>query len=407
MPNYDLLFQEVDKLNKDIVGWRRDFHQYPEIGFEEIRTSGIVADLLKKWGIEVETNVAKTGVVGLIHGEGRGNKTIALRADMDALPMQEKNDVVYKSKIDKAMHACGHDGHMAMLLGAAKILSMHREYINGDIKLLFQPAEEGPGTGGAYPMIQEGVLKDVDAIFGIHLSTAIPIGKIGINMGASMASTDVFKIKMIGKGGHAGSPHEAVDAISMGVRAYTEIQYMVSRHTDPLEPLVVSVGTFNGGFVNNVIAEECEISGTIRTYSEPLRKKVLNNIEHIAKHVAAISGGNYEFEIIPGLPPLINNLELAELAANAGRQVFGQDNVLILEKPSMGGEDFAYYLQKIHGAFLWLGARNEDKGLINSMHHPMFDFDEDALAFGSKMHIKLALDYLNKNNKGEIINDKR
>lgn len=393
-PNLDFLFQEVDEINEDIVKWRRDFHQYPEIGFEEERTSRIVANLLKDWGINVETNVGKTGVVGLIEGRGEGNKTIALRADMDALPMQEENDISYQSKVDGKMHSCGHDGHTAMLLGAAKILNKHREYINGNIKLLFQPAEEGPGTGGAYPMIEEGVLKDVDSIFGIHLSTAIPTGKLGINMGPSMASTDVFEITMIGKGGHAGSPHESVDAIAMGVRVFTEIQYMVSRQIDPMEPLVVSIGTFKSGFVSNVIAEKCEITGTIRTYSDNLRKKIISNISNIANHVANISGGNYEVNIIPGLPPLINDLNLAKLSVDVGQQILGQENVIILEKPSMGGEDYAYYLQKIPGAFMWLGARNESKGFVNSMHHPKFDFDEDALVLGSKMHIKLALDYL-------------
>ncbi len=388
------IFQEIDKGKKEIIKLRRDFHQYPETGFQENRTSEIVANLLKEWGIKVKTNIAKTGVVGIIEGNGKGNKTVALRADMDALPMQEENDIIYKSKIDGKMHACGHDGHTAMLLGAAKALSKYRKYIDGNIKLLFQPAEEGPGTGGAYPMIEEGVLEDVNAIFGIHISTAIPTGTLGINMGPSMASTDVFEITMTGKGGHAGSPHEAIDAIAMGVRVFTEIQYMVSRQIDPLEPLVVSIGTFKSGFVSNVIAEKCEITGTIRTYSDNLRKKVINNIKNIAKLVAEISGGSYEVNIIPGLPPLINDLQLAEFSANVGKQVLGENKVIILEKPSMGGEDFAYYLQKIPGAFMWLGARNESKGFINQMHHPKFNFDEDALTLGSKMYAKLALDYL-------------
>ncbi len=392
--HFQLLFQEIDKAKSEIIKLRRDFHQHPETGFQEERTSRIVANLLKEWGAEVKTNIGKTGVVGFIKGKGKGCKTVALRADMDALPIQEENDVSYKSKVDGKMHACGHDGHTAMLLGAAKVLSKHRECINGNIKLLFQPAEEGPGTGGAYPMIKEGVLNDVNAIFGIHLSTAIPTGKLGINMGPSMASTDVFEITIIGKGGHAGSPHESVDAIAMGVRVFTEIQYMVSRQTNPMEPLVVSIGTFKSGFVSNVIAEKCEITGTIRTYSDQLRKKVINNIKDIANHVARVSGGNCKVNIIPGLPPLINDLRLAQFSIDVGKQVLGENKVEILKKPSMGGEDFAYYLQKIPGAFMWLGARNESKGFVNQMHHPKFDFDEEALVLGSKMHIKLALDYL-------------
>lgn len=392
--DFDYLFKEVDKINKDLIRWRRDFHQHPEIGFEEYRTSKIIISLLDDWGISVEENLAKTGVVGLIKGTNSENKTIALRADMDALPMQEENDVPYKSKIDGKMHACGHDGHTAMLLGAAKVLSENREYINGNIKLIFQPAEEGPAPGGAYPMIQKGVLKDVDAIFGFHLSTSIPVGKLAINMGASMASTDLFEINIVGKGGHAGSPHEAIDAIAMGTKIFTEIQYMVSRELDPIEPIVVSVGTFKGGFVSNVIADKCVITGTIRTYSEDLRQKVIDKMKNICVNIANISGGTCELNIINGLPPLINDINLANFSKEMGQEVFGKDNCFVLDTPSMGGEDFAYYLQKIPGAFMWLGARNEKKGFTNFMHHPKFDFDEEALAFGSKMHIKLALEYL-------------
>lgn len=394
MADFDLLLKEIDEISKDIIKWRRDFHQHPEIGFELERTSLIVSNLLKDWGLKVETNVGKTGVIGLI--EGRGEKTVALRADMDALPMNEENDVPYKSIVNGKMHACGHDGHIAMLLGAAKVLSKHKELIKGNIKFIFQPAEEGPSPGGAKPMIDDGALKDVNAIFGIHISTDYTTGSLGINLGPSMASTDVFKIKIIGKGGHAGMPQKSVDAISMGARVITEIQYMVSRKMNPLDPIVVSIGTINGGFVSNVIAETCEISGTIRTYNNTLRKKIIDKIKNIVHHISEISGGTYEVNIIPGLPPLINDLEMGEFVVNESKDILGAKNVLILENPSMGGEDFAYYLQKIPGAFMWLGARNEKKGFINIMHHSKFDFDEDCLTLGSKMHIKLALSYLEK-----------
>lgn len=395
MIDYDLLFKEVEEIKEEIIKWRRDFHQHPEIGFELERTSSIVAKLLKDWGLKVETNVGKTGVVGTI--EGVCKKTVALRADMDALPMQEENDIAYKSKHAGKMHACGHDGHTAMLLGAAKILSMHKEMINGTIKFIFQPAEEGPSPGGAKPMIDDGALKDVDAIFGMHISTEYPVGSIGINIGPSMASTDVFEIKLAGKGGHAGMPHKAVDAISMASRVVTEIQYMVSRETNPLDPLVVSIGTIHGGYVSNVIAETCEITGTIRTFNEALRENIKGKIKSIVQHIAQISGGSFEVNIIPGLPPLINDMQMSQFAVDGIKSIIGKENVLILDNPSMGGEDFAYYLQEIPGAFMWIGGRNENKGLINVMHHPKFDFDEDCLVLGSKIHIKLALSYLEKN----------
>lgn len=391
----DTILKQVDDEKDEIIKWRRDFHKHPETGFDLTRTSSIVANLLKDWGIKVETGIGKSGVVGII--EGREGKTVALRADMDALPMKEENDVSYKSETDGKMHACGHDGHTAMLLGAAKVLSQNRDKINGKIKILFQPAEEGPAPGGALPMMNDGALNGVDAIFGMHLTTSQPIGKIGINMGASMASTDVFEIKLIGKGGHAGLPHKAVDAISMGARVVTEIQYMVSREMNPLEPLVVSIGTIHGGYVSNVIAESCEISGTIRTFSEDLRSLIISRIKNIVKHIAEISGGRYEINIIPGLPPLVNNIDMAQFAVNVVNNILGKENVIVQKNPSMGGEDFAYYLKEVPGAFFWIGGGNKNKGFTNMLHHPKFDFDEDALVLGSKIHTKLALDYLENN----------
>lgn len=395
LSDFNLIIKEVDEIRNDIIAWRRDLHQHPEVGFELERTSTIVANLLKSWGLKVETHIGKIGVVGLLEGEGE--KTVALRADMDALPVKEDNDVPYRSNIDGKMHACGHDGHTAMLLGAAKVLSNHKDLIKGNIKFIFQPAEEGPSPGGAKPMMDDGAIKDVSAIFGMHITTEYPTGSLGINLGPSMASTDVFEIKMIGKGGHAGLPHKSVDAISMGARVVTEIQYMVSREINPLEPIVVSIGTINGGFTSNVIAETCDITGTIRTYNNALRNEVINKIKNIVHHIAEISGGTYKVNIIPGLPPLINDLKMANFVLEAGKDIFGEGNVLTLDNPSMGGEDFAYYLQEIPGAFMWLGARNEEKGFTNVMHHPKFDFDEDCLSLGAKMHIGLALNYLNKN----------
>lgn len=387
------IIEYVNSLEAEIVDIRRDIHENPEVGFDLERTSGIVAQLIKSWGLKVETNIGKTGVVGTLEG-GKKGKTIALRADMDALPMEEENDVPYKSKNKGKMHACGHDGHTAMLLGAAKALSKSKDYIKGNIKFIFQPAEEGPELGGAKPMIDDGALDGVEAIFGLHISTLYPTGILGINMGPSMASTDVFEIKLIGKGGHAGMPHNSVDAIAMAARFINEVQYMVGRQIDPLEPLVVSIGTIHGGFVSNVIAETVEITGTIRTYSNEIRNTVITKIKSILDHITGLVKGSYEIKIIPGLPPLINDLEMAQFAEKVAMDVLGNENILILRKANMGGEDFAYYLEKVPGAFIWLGAGNKEKGLTHLMHNPKFDFDEKALVIGTKFLVKLAIDFL-------------
>lgn len=384
---------DIDSIKEEIISIRRDFHQHPELGFDVERTANKVSELLKSWGLEVQKEIGKTGVVGILKGKSPG-KTIAFRADMDALPIREENTFDYKSKYEGKMHACGHDGHTAILLGAAKVLSKHKPLFNGNIKFIFQPAEEGPTPGGAKPMIEDGALGDVDEIYGLHLTTAYDTGIIGLNSGSAMASTDIFNIELLGKGGHAGMPHESVDAILMATKLINEIQYLVSRQSDPLEPLVVSVGTINGGFASNVIAGKVQISGTIRTHSEKLREETMGKIENIAKYVSQSSGGDYRLDIERGLPPLINDDGKLEQARLAAEQIVGSKNTISLKKASMGGEDFAYYLQKIPGAFLWLGARNEAEGKTYLMHHPKFDFDEDALLIGTKFYIRLAFNLL-------------
>lgn len=387
-----MIYEDVEVIKEEMIRWRRDFHQYPEVGFDLGRTVEKVTELLHSWGIEVLTDERNTGVVGIIRGNGK--KTVALRADMDALPINEENEVVYKSKLENKMHACGHDGHTAMLLGAAKVLSENRDMIKGNIKFLFQPAEEGPDPGGAKPMIEEGALENVDGIFGMHLTTEYNTGTLGVKFGGAMASTDVFEITLIGKGGHAGSPHKAVDPIAMAAKVVTEIQYMVAREIDPLEPLVVSVGSIHGGRANNVIASNCKISGTIRTFNNQLRKDIQDKLKNILKNITNISGGDYELNIIDGLPPLINDDNMVEFCSNIGKKIVGEEKTILIKNPTMGAEDFAYYLQKIPGAYILLGARNEEKGFINMMHHPKFDFDEDSLVLGAKLHINLALSFL-------------
>lgn len=312
---------------------------------------------------------------------------------MDALLIQEENETCYKSVCNGKMHACGHDGHTAMLLGAAKALSKHKDIINGNIKFIFQPEEEGPNSG-AENMVADGVMDDVNAIFGLHLTTEYPTGTVTIKKGAAMASSDDFEIEMIGKGGHASMPHECIDAISMAVKVYTDIQFMVSREFNPLDAVIVSVGAFNSGSASNVIQGSAKLKGTIRTLSHEVRAKVKKRIIEIAKHVAEEAGGECKVNIIPGVPPLINDVKKASFAEETVEKVVTRENVILLDKPNMGSEDFAYYVEKAPGVMMMIGARNEEKGFVNLMHHPKFDFDEDALSIGTKLHIQLAIDYL-------------
>lgn len=385
------MLNEVDSIREEIISIRRQLHMYPEVRFDLERTYNLVKTKLQEYGVKIDESYGKSSLVGII--EGNGDKVIGLRADMDALDLQEENDISYKSRIDGKMHGCGHDGHTAMLLGAAKILAQHKEKINGTVKLIFQASEEGPYSGAQY-MVEDRVTDDLDAIFALHVTTAIPIGKVEINNERNMASSNVFEIELIGKGGHAGLPHMSVDAISMAARVVTEIQYMVSRNIDPLEPIVVSIGTLHSGYSSNVIPERAKLTGTIRSFSKELTNSVINKMENIAKHIAEISSGEYKFNIIPGLPALINDREMVEFSVKTCEKVLGSNNVLTTDIPHMGSEDFAYYAEKVPASFMFLGARNEEKNLVNLMHNPKFDFDEDALILGSKIFIQHVIDLL-------------
>lgn len=385
------MLNEVDDIREEIISIRRQLHMYPEVRFDLERTYNLVKTKLQEYGVKIDESYGKSSLVGII--EGNGDKVVGLRADMDALDLQEENNVSYKSRIDGKMHGCGHDGHTAMLLGVAKVLAQNKEKINGTVKLIFQASEEGPYSGAKY-MVEDGVTHDLDAIFALHVTTEIPIGKVEINNERNMASANVFEIELIGKGGHVGLPHMSVDAISMAVRVVNEIQYLVSRTIDPIEPIVVSVGTLHSGYASNVIPERAKLTGTIRSFSKELTGGVINRIENIVKHIAEISEGEYKFNIIPGLPALINDREMVEFSVETCGKVLGSDNVLITDTPHMGSEDFAYYAEKVPASFIFLGARNEEKNLINLMHNPNFDFDEDALVLGSKILIQHVLDYI-------------
>lgn len=385
--------QEISLSKEELISLRRDFHMYPEIGFDLPRTSKKVANYLKNLGLEVQEGVGKSGVVGLLRGNKDG-KTVMLRADMDALPIEEANNIPYKSKNKGKMHACGHDGHTAMLLIAAKILSAHKDEFSGNIKFVFQPSEEEP-PGGAKGMIADGVMENphVDGAFGIHLWTPLKVGTIGTRPGVMMAAPDKFDIKLIGKGGHGAYPHLSIDPIIATAQLVTSLQSIVSREIDPLDSVVVTIGKLTAGDVFNVIPETASLSGTVRTLKEETHKEMKKKIERIVKGISEAFRVEYELNYAFGYPVLINDKDMVKIVEEAGKKVVGEKNVIEIQ-PSMGGEDMAYFLQKVKGAFYFVGASNEAKG-INAPHHSAyFNIDEDALPIGVEMHIRTALSFL-------------
>jgi amidohydrolase len=373
-------------LNDYIVSIRREVHTYPELRFEEFRTSELVFNELKSLGIDVY-RVGGTGVVGVVRGHG--DTTVALRADMDALPIQEENDVPYKSRVPGKMHACGHDAHVAMLLGAAKVLVSVKDYLRGNVKLIFQPAEEG--GAGAKKLVEEGVLDGVKAIFGIHVWAELPSGVIATRRGPMNASATSFMIRIKGLGGHAAHPELTKDPTAPAVDIYNAIQKVVTRNVDPFTPIVVSTPRFEGSNASNVIPDEVRIYGTLRVFDLGLRDRVLKRIEDIVKYYSLAWGCEGTLEITEvSYPPVINDSELADFVLRVASKL-GE----VREAPmSMGAEDFSYYLEKVPGVFIILGIRNEGKGIIYPHHHPKFNVDEDILWKGTALHALLAYNYL-------------
>jgi amidohydrolase len=340
----------------------------------------------------VKTGVAGTGVVGLLRGAAPG-KTVLLRADMDALPLPEENDVAYRSTVTGAMHACGHDGHVAMLLGAARVLAGERDRLRGNVKLCFQPAEEGPG--GAEPMIREGVLREpeVDAAFGLHLWNSLDAGQLGVGAGPKMAAADEFTLTIEGSGGHGAYPHQTVDPILVAAQVVTALQAIVSRAVSPLQAAVVTVGSIQAGFAPNIIPRTARLTGTLRSYREDVRQLLARRVKEVAEGVAQAFAAQVRFEYRQGYPPTVNDAAMAAFAAEQAASVFGAANVIDPE-PSMGGEDMSYYLREVPGAFLFLGSRNPDRGLDAPHHSPRFDFDEAVLPAGAETLARLARSYL-------------
>ncbi len=386
-------FQEEIASMKDwLVEIRRTIHMHPELMFEEVETSRLVSAWLGKFGLEVKTGWAKTGVVGLLQG-GKKGKTVAIRADMDALPLEEATQLPYASQIKGKMHACGHDAHVTILLGVAKFFSSIQEQVKGNIKWIFQPAEEGGGGGRV--MVEEGVLENpkVDAIFGAHVFPDLPMGKVGIHEREGLAATDRFRIKILGKGGHGAYPHLSKDPILAAGHLITQIHSIVSRNINPLDRAVLSIGKVNGGTAFNIIPDEVELWGTVRSLSPRVRERLKVRLEQTTQGVARSFDMDYQYEFEDGYPALINDPPMSHLVAAACAQGIGKENVEFIN-PSMGGEDFAYYLQKVPGSFFRLGCRNEKKGIIHSFHSSLFNIDEDVLPFGVEMFVRIIDQYL-------------
>ncbi|MCA9832693.1 MAG: amidohydrolase [Thermomicrobiales bacterium] len=387
---------DVDEIVPGVIADRRFIHEHPELGFQEHETSKFVAERLAALGAEdIQTGIAGTGITALIHGGKGEGKCVLLRADMDALPLTEETPVEFASRTPGVMHACGHDGHTAMLMGVARILQERKDQFAGTVKLCFQPSEEA-NEGGARPMIEAGVLENphVDACFGQHVMSDRPTGEIWVNGGPIQASADAFKITVQGKGGHGAMPHTSIDPIMIAADIVSGLHKIVSRNVDPLDPVVVSPCTFHSGTAGNIIPDTAELTGTVRTFSPENRDLAETRLKEVATGIAAAHGATVTIEYDRGYPPTINDVEMAALAEVSLAKVVGEENVMKM-RPIMPAEDMSYFLLERPGCYFMTGCGNEAKGIVWPHHHPKFDLDEDALGIGVAALAQVAIDYLN------------
>jgi amidohydrolase len=386
----------LDELFPQMIEWRRHLHQNPELSFQEEKTALYIIQHLQNWGVEYKSQVAGHGVVARLEGKHAG-PTIALRADMDALPIQDEKICDYSSQVPGVMHACGHDAHTSTLLAIVKTLSGMKDHIRGNFVFIFQPAEEVT-PGGAITMIKQGVLEGVDVIYGVHLWAPYPVGHLYCREGYMMAAPDEFTIQLRGKGGHAGLPHQSIDAVAIASHLVVNLQSIVSRMVDPTQPAVVSVGRIQGGSFFNVIAESCILQGTVRTFDAELRIKLKHYVEHMISHTCAMFHAEYELDYKWGYPALENHAREVDRFNQVATRTFGEHAVHIAPQ-IMAGEDFAYYLEQIPGCFIFVGAGNDTEGITHAHHHPRFDIDEQAMLQASKMLLAMSFDYMDQHAK--------
>jgi amidohydrolase len=377
----------IERHYDSIVALRRHFHTYPELGTQEFNTQQRIMEELSALGL-IPRKMAVTGVIADLQGSLPG-KTIAIRADIDALELQDECNKPYQSQTPGVCHACGHDGHTAMLLGAAKALVELQDSLAGTIRFLFQPNEEC-FPGGAALMIQEGALTDVNAIIGAHLWQSLQVGTSGISYDRMMAAPDEFTISIKGKGGHGSMPHQTVDPILVGAQIVTALHTIVSRNIDPLEQAVLSIGVFKAGDTFNIIPDTATLIGTVRSFSKEIRSTLFERIEQIVSGICQAAGATFKLTKVLGFPPIINNPEVAKIFNNASIEALGKENALTIN-PVMAGEDFSLFLEKVPGAFIFIGVANEEKGVIYPQHHPKFDIDEKSLAYGTEIMVRTAM----------------
>lgn len=389
------LTPEVAQLSESVIALRRRLHQWPELGFQEQQTGRLIAEQLTALGMDVKTGIAQTGVLGILQGNGTG-KTVLLRADIDGLPIEEASGAPYASQNHGVMHACGHDGHTAILLTVAKVLAQRRHRFSGTVKFAFQPAEELP-PGGAKAMIEEGVLEHpkVDAVFGLHLWNGLPTGKIGVDDGPIMASVDRFDIVVKGIGSHGAYPHTGVDPIVVGSHVVAALQTMVSREVPPLAPVVVTVGKFHSGTAFNIIPSQAQLSGTVRTVDARIRQEMPDRLERIVRGVTLAMRGEYTFQYEFGYPVTINDTSQTQFARQVASGIVGESNV-VAAGMTMGAEDMSYFLEAVPGCYLRLGSGNSSKGPIHPHHSPLFNFDEAALPIGVELLSQIAFACLSR-----------
>lgn len=392
MKNFNI---EANHIKDELIEIRRTLHQYPELGFEETNTSKFIKDFLIKEGIKFK-EFAGTGVCGIIEGtkEGENNKVIGLRADIDGLPMQDKKSCSYASKVSGKMHACGHDGHTTILLGAAKLLNKNKDKFNGTVKLIFEPAEES--TGGARVMIEEGVLTNptVDVMCGLHVEETLDAGMIMVRRGTVNAASNPFNITIKGSGGHGAYPDTAVDPIVIAAHVVTSLQSIVSREIKPVNPTVVTIGSIHGGTAQNIIPSEVKLSGIIRTMTNEDREFAKVRLKDIVNGTCATFRGSADIEIEESYPCLYNDDNMVKILEDSARNIIGAENVKVQKNPKLGVESFAYFANKVPSVFYFLGIRNEEKGIIHPAHNSLFDIDEDALPIGVAIQCEVAINYL-------------